>query len=106
MIYHHQITTTSCAFLKIDYAIYGPQTTQKLVGKTRSIDHIDYEADAVLFFRTNEKARKWPLRFRRFNSTWQAIIFAVESLRPSVFKGCSIEAGKRQIFCKEIFDIY
>ena len=70
------------------------------------MDHIDYEADAVLFFRTNEKARNSPLRVRRFDRTWQAIIFAVESLRPSVFKGCSIEAGERQIFCKEISDIY
>lgn len=70
------------------------------------MQEFDFNEEAVLFFRPNGKGRAYPLTVRRFNKVCEAILFAIEELKPFVVKSCSIEIGDKRISGKEIFDMY
>jgi hypothetical protein len=70
------------------------------------MDSCDFDAEAILFFRSAGKGRNHPLTIRRFVRTCEAILFAVEQLPVSVRKGCSIESDDLQLTGEEIFKLY
>ncbi len=70
------------------------------------MEALDFNAEAVLFFRPSGKRRNSPLTIRRFARACEAILFAAEELPPMVTKGCTIEVGDHHIQGNEIFDLY
>lgn len=67
---------------------------------------LDYDAEAVLFFRPAGKHKNHPLTIRRFERACEAILFAAEELTPQVIKGCTIEVDDHHIVGNEIFELY
>jgi hypothetical protein len=70
------------------------------------METLDFNAEAVLFFRQSGKRKNYPLTIRRFGRACEAILFAAEELSPMVLKGCTMEVGDHHIKGNEIFELY
>jgi hypothetical protein len=69
------------------------------------MDTFDYLAPAELFSSRNAK-RRWPMRYRRFDTAAEAIRFAMEEIAPPVLFDVYIQVDDERFGAKQIRELY
>ena len=70
------------------------------------VDDFDYNAPAELYASPTQGMRKFPMRYRRFASSAEAIQFAIEQLPAPAQKGAILEVNETRFEPMQIRELY